>query len=453
VNGFSPAARCALFVLLLAVVACSRLPFLDAGYGNNIDAWRVAGAARHLAETGEYEVSRFPGYPLHEIVCSLFRQGGPRALNALSAVFGLAATVAFWLIARRLGCRDATLLALAFAATPVVFVNSVSSKDYIWAIAFVLWAIHAALAGRAVACGLLVGLAIGCRVTSGAMLLPIALILCGNGTGRAMAVVLLRFGATATATAALIFSPVWLRYGLEFFIFYNRHERPGLETILARGTVEVFGTLGVIGLMVAAIATASSWWRRSAAASIPPAGNRFLVPALGAWLVLYLIAFAALPDQAGYLIPLVPAILLLAARFTPRPALQFFAACLLCAPWIEFPGGKPAAGLVVADHRERLETIETVQRFVTATEAKLPGHNTVVVGAWAPIIAELIPASAKHNRYEYILLPSAFEQLTKSGERIAYASELVRDFNYRVNGVDLAAHGAVNVRQLLTGHP
>jgi hypothetical protein len=35
----------------------------------NVDAWRVARVARQLSETGLYEVSRFPGYPVQEIVC------------------------------------------------------------------------------------------------------------------------------------------------------------------------------------------------------------------------------------------------------------------------------------------------------------------------------------------------------------------------------------------------
>ena len=143
-----------LIVALIAVVA-SRWPFLDAGYGTSPDAWRVADAARHIAQTGQYEASRLPGYPLHEIVCSLFWQGGPIALNGLSAAMSLAAALAVWLIARQLGCRDAALCALAFAATPVVFINSVSSKDYVWATAFVLWAVHAALGRHPARCGVL----------------------------------------------------------------------------------------------------------------------------------------------------------------------------------------------------------------------------------------------------------------------------------------------------------
>lgn len=93
-------------MLMLVCVALSQLPFLDAGYGMHVDAWRVARAGRHIAQTGEYEVSRFPGYPVHEIVFSCFWKGGPVASNALSAAFSLATVLATWLIARRLQCRD-----------------------------------------------------------------------------------------------------------------------------------------------------------------------------------------------------------------------------------------------------------------------------------------------------------------------------------------------------------
>ena len=69
------------FAALFAVVLLSRLPFVGVEYGREFDAWRVARAAQHIAETGEYETSRAPGYPVQEIVCSLIWRGGPRALD------------------------------------------------------------------------------------------------------------------------------------------------------------------------------------------------------------------------------------------------------------------------------------------------------------------------------------------------------------------------------------
>jgi hypothetical protein len=47
-----------LFALFLTVLL-ARLPFLDAGYGANVDAWPVARVARDIATSGDYSVSRF----------------------------------------------------------------------------------------------------------------------------------------------------------------------------------------------------------------------------------------------------------------------------------------------------------------------------------------------------------------------------------------------------------
>ncbi|MBK6447121.1 MAG: hypothetical protein IPF81_18035 [Bacteroidetes bacterium] len=62
------------FVLL---VFLSRLPFLSAGYGLDGDSWAVAITALKLHETGNYIVSRLPGYPVQEWLTSLVIGGGP----------------------------------------------------------------------------------------------------------------------------------------------------------------------------------------------------------------------------------------------------------------------------------------------------------------------------------------------------------------------------------------
>jgi hypothetical protein len=436
-------------LLLLAAIAASRVPFLDAGYGMNHDAWRVAAAARQIATTGQYEVSRFPGYPLHEIVCAAFRWGGPPALNALSAAFSLAAAAALWLIARQLRSRDAALIALAFAATPVFFINSVSSKDYVWAIALVLWSFYAAMNRRPVSAGVLFGLAIGCRLTSGAMLLPLALLVWGaQREWKSLG----RFIVCGGVVALLAFSPVFARYGWSFLTFYHAHERPSFATMAARGTFEVWGAVGLIGLLAAAISILMRKWRDFPTSAPAPADN-LVIPALGAWLLLSIITYLALPDQAGYLIPLIPPLLLILARLAARPVFQFACVCLLIAPWVQLSGGKVVAGPVLADQRARLTTIRDVQQFIVLTEQKLPPRTTVVVGAWQPIVDELFHGQALQNRYVYLLTSAEVEAAARSGTRLAYATEAIRGFNYRVHGIDLAAHGAVNVRRILVGAP
>jgi hypothetical protein len=243
---FSPRIKGVLAGLaLVAIIFASRVPFLNAGYGVNVDAWRVARVARNIAQTGNYEASRLPGYPVHEIVCSLLWRGGPLALNGASAVFGIAAVLAFALFAARVGVRDFLLAGLAIAMTPIFYISSVTSKDYVWALAFVLVSLLAARGGRALLAGVLLGLATGCRITSLVMLLPIGLILIGASEGERRIRNILMLTVSCVAISAVVFWPVFAKYGSGVLTFYENHARPDWRTVLERGTIEIWGTVGV----------------------------------------------------------------------------------------------------------------------------------------------------------------------------------------------------------------
>jgi hypothetical protein len=433
-----PAVPAAALILILALL---RLPFLDAGYGVNVDAWRVANVARQLATTGEYEVSRLPGYPVQEMVCALFWRGGPAALNALSAMFSLAAALAVWAIGRECKCRDSLLLALALGCTPVFFINSVTAKDYVWAVSFVLWALWAALKNKPVLCGILLGLAIGCRITSGAMMLPLAMILWragGDRKGKA----LLKFILPACGVGAICFLPVWLRYGTGFFTFYDNHERPDLETIFCRGTLDVWGELGLIGLLISSAAAITGIARKQ---NENEPSQRLRLPLL-AMIALYLFAYWKLPDQAGYLIPIIPAALLLISLSAPRWATQVLCGLLIASPWISLSGGHWEAGAIIQDQRERRQTLTGVNGFLSFCRQKLGPDYVVAVGAWKPIIKVLSPQESAN--FPYLLSRDQAEKYIQNGRHLAYASESIRAFNLRTNHFDLAAAGAVDVHAL-----
>lgn len=389
----------------------------------------------------------FPVIRVQEIVSSWFWRSGPVALNALSALFSVLASIAIWRIAQRLFCRDSLLLAAAFAFTPVVFINSVTSKDHVWAIAFVLLALWAALAERPIVSGLLLGLAVGCRITSGAMLIPLALVV-GYEKSRAF-----RwreagwFTGMALLASAICFFPVWSRYGLAFFTFYENHTPPDLATIATRTTVEPWGTLGVISLTSGAIAACLLRGKEMDVSVCRPA-NAMILPALWLTIFIYVIAYMILPDQAGYLLPVVPAFLFITARFFPRRILQLACVGLLFSAWIDFWPAGIRPGAIIADHRERETSLRDVTRFVRFTEEVLPGRNVVVVGGWQPMIDVLETKEKLHNDYRGILLLQEMEETQKAGSRVAYTDEMIRAFNFRMTGVDLVQSGALDLRKL-----
>lgn len=425
--------------LLFVVVCLSRIYFLDAGYGVNVDAWRVARTARDIATTGNYSVSRFPGYPVQEIACSWFWRGGPLALNGLTALLSAVATTAFAVSARKLGGRDWFLAGLALAATPIFFVSSVCSKDYIWALAFVMLSLHCVLSRRAVLAGLFLGLATGCRLTSLAMILPLGLLLsAGRFDSWRIAI---RFGLTTMFVSALAFCPVWLRYGTGFLTFYNSHARPDWLTIFNRGSVEIWGGLGLAGLILAVIGLRWSQLNKTRSAAT-------IAIALSLTIVIYGVAYLRLPDQAGYLLPIVPAILLGLCLFCRTTLFRVACACLLLSPWIGIAHNGFTSGAIFADRTERLQTMISIRNFVMFAES-LPGENTFVVGGWEPLIAVMAPQlSLGRNRYAYVLSERDVADTIQANRQIYYSSLLIRQFNFRVTGIDLAQFGGQDLRAL-----
>jgi hypothetical protein len=427
--------------LICVAVLLTRLPFLGAGYGLHADNWRIALAARHIAQTGAYEYSRAPGYPLQEYVCSWFWKTGPFGLNLLDALFCTGAVVFFALICIEYAMADWWLAALALAFVPVLYVNSVSSKDFPWALAFLLASWWCAMRKKPIPTGLLLGAAMGCRITSGAAALPIALILIDGAENRVAVRRVLTTGVAATVVAITAFIPVYDRYGWDFFNFYSEHAFPGPLEIASRMTLEVWGLLGFAGVCLGFAAFPARKTRGDSQIS-----SRHLL-AWASVLVIYAIAFLCLPDEAAYLIPAVPFTLLLIWRVTPPWAFRACCGLVIASPFFTWSDGKPAPGLIMQDHRDRVTTDASVAGFLHFS-SMVSGSNAYIVGSWEPPIAVLTAdAPPPETKFLYLVSQPELDQLVSQGWHVWYLP-LMREFDYRVYHFDVADHGARDVRRL-----
>ncbi|HEX4377849.1 MAG TPA: hypothetical protein VHZ99_11925, partial [Steroidobacteraceae bacterium] len=209
---------------------------------------------------------------------------------------------------------------------------------------------------RPAAAGVLLGLAIGCRLTAAALALPLCLWLWlppgrDARTGERLRHGLI-FGATALVVSALCFMPVWRIYGFGFFTFFDNDGYPPLDVVLMRSTILVWGVVGAVALALVWIFLAC--YRRHGWGALREPGRRnVFVVALMA-VILYLMAFLRLPDEAGYLVPLVPWALIATAIVAPPEAIAALAVALMMSPWIGFAHAWPVLeGPMVEDHRVR----------------------------------------------------------------------------------------------------
>jgi hypothetical protein len=361
----------------------------------------VANAARFIRTTGTYGSSRVPGHPFQDLLDAALLPWGPAGLNGATALFSCVAVFFFYRLARSFRLPHPFVLSLGFAFMPLVYVQSVNALDYMWAMAFLLATADAFFAGRLVLAGVCLGLATGCRITSFAFLLPLVL----ASESRERGTILLRMGLVATAIAGLCYAPVLWTYGPGYLRYTHTHY-PRLAFIVKEATVDVFGLPGLVGLAAVLLTATRGGWSRALRAPADPRWPRLWLLS-GLVTVGYAGLFLRLPDDAAYLLPIVPfGLFALASLLTPRRVLVL-SACLVASAFIVKVreavriGGAPPAqfsvpipgglaldlpGPIFADHGRRVSE-EAFGDSALARATALPPGSALFVADWYPMLA------------------------------------------------------------------
>lgn len=336
--------RFALALLLLAV-ALTQLPLLPHGYGTDPDAWRVASSASTLWSTGHYEVSRYPGYPLHEIISApLVGTGGAFASNSATLIAALLLLIV-WNITVLREARHPALLVFTFAFTPLFLKNSAVTMDYVWSLLFLILAFRAALKSRlapaashagvsdlthatgfpvrvtldrALLAGVFVGVAAGFRLSNFVAVIPLAFLFLHQTNPRRE---ILLFTLTALGTCLLAYLPplttlgpaAWYAGTAAQLDDVRQHQVLDFR-VFAYRSIYAFGPLAT----AAALCFAVTKWKeiRQNFRSYDPIVWSGLA-AIGIFGGMFLL----LPVEREYLLPLLPFLLLLADRFFTRSQL------------------------------------------------------------------------------------------------------------------------------------
>jgi hypothetical protein len=364
------------FIVLGLFVLLTRIPFLNSGYGIDGDAWSVAITASEINTTGEYSASRLPGYPVHEYLCSLFVNAGPAGLNGISAFFSVVAVIFFALILSLLRFKKIFLASVAFSCVPAFFIHSTTAIDYVIALAFIMISMYFLLKGKIILAGIFLGLAIGTRITSGAMILPFSILISNNEGLKKNIQRILQLIIPALLTGIILFLPVILKYGGNFFTYYNV-PYPSIPKVLYKFSLEVWGIIGFAGLLIS-----------TALLFLPNriTSKKFLFPRsvnvkhVIAWLVaidLYIIAFLKLPMESGYLIPIIPFVIFIFGKYLYVRAFNFLCIMLIASaafcsitPEERFDGGSPSEFSFVFRAASEKLVLDVLKGPVTTYEAR-----------------------------------------------------------------------------------
>ena len=299
------------FIILFIVVFISRLPFLSGGYGVEEDSWGIALAGAHTWLTGVYEPSRFPGHPVHEFIYSAFWGFTPFFYNASSAFFSSVAALFFALILNELKFKHFLIASLALAFTPVFYISSTYTIDFIWTIAFILISFYALLKNQFLICGVFLGLAIGCRITSGAMLLPFLIIFWEKNAVQENIKKCLKIGLPLMIVAFISFLPLIIQFGSEFFMYYDQFAYPSIAKVLYKMIPGVFGFIGVAAIAICLVSIYINRNETKKGELFENGLSKKIILSSFLVIVLFTFSYFRLPQKSGYMITIIPFVILL----------------------------------------------------------------------------------------------------------------------------------------------
>jgi hypothetical protein len=173
--------------------------------------------------------------------------------------------------------------------------------------------------------------------------------------------------------------------------------------------------------LAALLCAAPAYYRHTRRALDAPRTRQALVLAAAA-IALYLGAFLRLPDEAGYLVPAVPFVLLTIALLTPPWAAGAVAVALVLSSWVAFDAGVPILdGPIVEDHLVRESQQRSTQAVIDAVAA-LPGRAAIVSGWILPRI-KLALDGDQEGAHQFIYLvenPADYQHYLADGRSIYY---------------------------------
>lgn len=451
-------------LFLFFIVFISRLPFLAAGYGAEEDSWGIARAAFHTKLTDTYEPSRFPGHPVQELIYSVLWGAGPVVFNGLCAFFSAIGCVFFALILKHLQFKHFFIAALAFAFIPVYYISSTYTIDFAWTETFVLISLYVLLKDRLMLCGIFLGLAIGCRITSGAMLVPFMIITWQQNNLKQNVIPFLKITAPMMVVTLLAFFPIIQQFGASFLMYYDQFPYPPFTKVLYKMTIGVFGIIGTAAILIAIIVSILNRKKWCAGNLFSTGLDKKLIVAAFIIITLYTISYFRLPQKSGYMIPILPFVVLLLGYYLNSRNFKILCFTFILSPFIcsinltdKLRGAEysnysvtytisgqelffdPFTGPIFSDRSKRKQKIKYTAEVISKADS-ITSKTVVIAGWWYnEIMVEMI-GRTKNDLviYEPYIDKNKINNYLADNYKIVYLPEqnLYNDLMYKMKITD-----------------
>lgn len=432
------------YILILGFLfILSRIPFLNLGFGADPDAWRIAGSAFDLSYFHIYHPSRFPGYPLPEYFNSLVIHYGWLATNAATMVVSLISVIVFAKILNELNVKNKGLLVITYAFLPILWINSTVTMDYMWALAFILLTWFFILKKQYVIAGLMMGLAVGSRITSAILILPfLYLILVENEEIKKI----IYFLTITCASALILFMPLYLQYGLNFISYYPT--QTGISFVWYYMT-SYFGILAIFLGLIVFISSSKNLLK-----NVLKKDELTIFLLSSIFLVVFL--YIGAPYEMSYIIPAIPFGLVLLSKISKKKLFGILCIFLLLNSFVSIGLSSDLSpvignGAVISDAEVRADMTGDIDEITSNIN-----NSIIISGEYFPIMSYIYEKSQNNSQligfskndygmrwnheknvgYIYMAPLNKIEQWQKKGYKIYYMGSSAVDLtklNYKYN--------------------
>lgn len=450
----------------MLVVLSSRLIFIDAGFGSEEDAWGYAVNAELMEESHTYEYARLPGHPVMEYIYSWLPLKEAWLFNICTVLFSTAAVFFFFLICERYRF-NAIMGSLMLAFSPAFYIHGSDAMDYNWSLCFLLGAFYFLGQRWIILSAFFLALATGCRITAAIALFPFLLYLYIAAVNRKY---LIQYTALTLMLIFLVYAPVFKHYGLSFFDYVNQFGYPPLIKSIYKASFGVWGTTGLVAIIIAGIFALKEYFRNSYSSAYKP-----LVYSVLLLVAMYVALYFYEPHKAGYLIPVIPFVLLFILLFIKN----FIHQSMICAmlgfgcffAGINLADENRSAtpsdfavirtihhqhiafdilrGSVIDDYKKRWARIHYTNKIIDAANG-LEGNILIISGYWLNnLLIQKEGREYDNIVYRYYIDKEEMQQLSAKGTKIYYVKgqDVLNDLCYKDQFTDALA------QQLVTDTP
>jgi len=446
-------------IIVSLLILCSRIPFLFSGYGSEEDAYGLILTARNISQSGVYEVSRMPGHPVQEYLLSCIWNFPAWLLNLFTALVSTSGIALFMLALKKLQVKSILASGIALAFVPAVYINSSNIMDYTWAMSLLMGAFLLAVNKRAVAAGLLVGIAVGFRITSLGMALPFAILFINSPIDLNSIRRVILFWISAALISIVIFLPPYLTYGSSFFMYYQYFPEPPMLKNIYKATIGAWGVIGWIAVLLAGTRAAILFFRTGVKHN-----QKQLLLLCSIIMVMFGYAYWQLPQKSAFVIPAAPFVILSLALLIRPFAMNIFAFAMVASSLLiginlddanrgssrsalsygfSIAGSKNAIDLLYGPVYADLTKRQNKMRYAKEVSDKILGSGikTLLIAGWYQNEIEYYLLEKSRSNFKTVYYASK-EELTSyqnSGYVIYYLPEQDTYNDLRYKGVFTAA--------------